>query len=98
MTARDDLYTYTTVAFKETGVPPVIHEHVTKLLNAYQAEVLGQALDELAAIKKELAVLEATFCQCHPQREHDDYRRPATYLHAADCPVAGAQQAGHAHH
>lgn len=56
---------------------------------------LDQALTELAAIKKELAVLEAALCQCQPQREHDDYRRPAHYLHAADCPVAAAQQARH---
>lgn len=67
-------------------------------MNASLEARLNHALDELAAIKKELAVLEAAFCQCHPQREHDYYRRPATYLHAADCPVAGAQQAGHAHH
>lgn len=53
---------------------------------------LDQALAELAAVRKELAAFEALLCQCHPQREHDDYRRPADYLHAADCIVAAAQQ------
>lgn len=95
MTARDELYAYTTVAFKETGVPPVVHEHVTKLLSAYQDEVLGDALDELAAVKKELAFIESLICQCQPERKHDDYRRAADYMHAADCPVSAAQQAAH---
>lgn len=54
---------------------------------------LRNALDELAAVKKELAFIESLICQCEPQREHHDYRRPADYMHAADCPVAAAQQA-----
>jgi hypothetical protein len=57
---------------------------------------LTRALDELAAIKKELAALESALCQCQPEREHNDYRRPADYLHAADCPVATTQQASQA--
>jgi hypothetical protein len=48
MSARDDAYTYMTVAFQETGVPPVIHEQVTKLLDAYRAEVLREAADVVA--------------------------------------------------
>jgi hypothetical protein len=48
--------------------------------------------EQLTALKTELAAFEAMLCQCQPQREHDDYRRPAQYLHAASYIVAAAQQ------
>jgi hypothetical protein len=50
MSARDELYAYGTAAF-ETGVPPVIHEHLTKLLNAYKAEVLREGADIVAELR-----------------------------------------------
>lgn len=43
MNARDELYAFATVAFKETGVPPIVHENVTKLLDAYRSEVQANA-------------------------------------------------------
>lgn len=46
MSARDELYAYGTAAF-DTGVPPVVHEHLTKLLDAYKAEVLRQESDAI---------------------------------------------------
>lgn len=33
-------------------------------------------------------------CECQPEREHNDYARPAEYLHGATCPVAEQQRAG----
>lgn len=47
MSARDDLYAYATVSFKDTGVPPVVHDHMTKLINARDAEVVHQVIQRL---------------------------------------------------
>ncbi|MEU9615902.1 hypothetical protein AB0D56_30735 [Streptomyces sp. NPDC048209] len=41
MNARDELYAFATVAFSETGVPPFVHENVTKLLDAYHAQTIA---------------------------------------------------------
>ena len=49
MTARDDLYEFATAAFKETGVPQIVHEALTKMLDAYRAEVLNSGADALEA-------------------------------------------------
>ncbi|MFF4338153.1 hypothetical protein [[Kitasatospora] papulosa] len=38
MNARDELYAFATAAFKETGVPPIVHESVTKMLDEVIAE------------------------------------------------------------
>lgn len=32
-------------------------------------------------------------CECQPEREHDDYARPAEYMHEGTCPVAERQMA-----
>ncbi|MFB7313034.1 hypothetical protein [Streptomyces sp. NPDC056192] len=48
MNARAELYAYGTAAF-DTGVPPVIHDRLTKLLNAYKAEVLREGANALVA-------------------------------------------------
>jgi len=50
MSARDELYAYTTVAFKDTGVPEVVHNHVTKMLDAFRAQVLDDAAGDLEVI------------------------------------------------
>ncbi|MFD7868004.1 hypothetical protein [Streptomyces sp. NPDC059783] len=42
MSAHDDLYEFATVAFKEFGVPPVIHDTVTKIIDAYRLEVIAE--------------------------------------------------------
>lgn len=97
MTARDELRRYVSLLADMWTPRETTDARVEHLYDAVRTEVLGDTRDELAAVKKELAFIESLICQCKPQREHDDYRRPATYLHAADCPVAGAQQAGHAH-
>lgn len=57
MSARDDLYAYATVVFKETGVPPVVHTHVTKMLDAYRNEVLLKAIGRLRAIPVQCTAL-----------------------------------------
>jgi hypothetical protein len=42
-TARDELYAYATVAFRDYEVPEVVDRHVTRLIDAYRAEVLAEA-------------------------------------------------------
>ncbi|MFE7547036.1 hypothetical protein [Streptomyces gardneri] len=48
-TPRDELYAYATVAFKEDGVPPIVDQHVTRMLNAYRGAVLREAANALDA-------------------------------------------------
>jgi hypothetical protein len=43
-TARDELYAYATVAFRDYEVPEVVDRHVTRLIDAYRAEVLADHL------------------------------------------------------
>lgn len=95
MTARDELRRYVSLLGDMWTPRETTDARVERLYDAVRTEVLGDALDELAAVKKELAFIESLVCQCEPEREHDDYRRPADYMHAADCPVAAAQQAAH---
>lgn len=45
---------------------------------------------ELAFFAARVNELESRDCECQPVREHDDYKRPAAYRHAADCPVSDA--------
>lgn len=47
MNARDELYAFATVAFKETGVPPIVHETVTTLINKAIAERDAQIIEWL---------------------------------------------------
>jgi hypothetical protein len=60
--------------------------------SAALAARIDQAQAELDGIKRQLAVIQSLICQCQPEREHNDYTRPAGYLHAADCPVTAVQQ------
>ncbi|GHJ04721.1 hypothetical protein TPA0906_65860 [Streptomyces olivaceus] len=46
-----------------------------------------QARAELAEFASRVNELESRLCECEPVREHTDYKRPAFYQHAADCPV-----------
>ncbi|WP_333743559.1 hypothetical protein [Streptomyces ardesiacus] len=46
-----------------------------------------QARAELAEFASRVNELESRLCECEPVREHSDYKRPAFYQHAADCPV-----------
>ncbi|AKZ60771.1 hypothetical protein SAM23877_p062 (plasmid) [Streptomyces ambofaciens ATCC 23877] len=92
MTARDEIRRYVSLLSDMWTPRETTDARVERLYNAVRTEVLGEALDELTAVKKELAFIESLVCQCQPEREHDDYRLPADHLHAADCIVAAAQQ------
>ena len=46
---------------------------------------------ELADFSGRVNELESRLCECEPVREHRDFRRPAFYQHAADCPVNGGE-------
>lgn len=64
---------------------------------AHAREDIDTLLDEIERLRGELSFfaarvneLESRYCECTPVREHDDYKRPAAYQHAADCPVTDA--------
>lgn len=42
MNARDNLYDFATAPFKDTGVPPLVHDTLTDLLDAYRLEVIAE--------------------------------------------------------
>jgi hypothetical protein len=65
--------------------------------SAALAARIDQIRAELDGIKRQLAVIQSLICQCQPERERNDYTRPAGYLHSVDCPVTAVQQQADAH-
>ena len=82
----------------EAQADEIAHEVVTAVWNAVDDE-RGRIADgwraraekaeaEAERLRGRVNELESRFCECEPVREHDDYRRPAAYQHAAGCPVS----------
>jgi L-alanine-DL-glutamate epimerase-like enolase superfamily enzyme len=50
VTAWEELYAYATVAFRDDEVPEVVDRYVTRLIDAFRAEVLAEAADAIEAV------------------------------------------------
>jgi hypothetical protein len=60
MNARDELYAFATAAFKETGVPPLVEEFLTKLLDNTRSEAIAERDAQIIAWLEKKAREEGT--------------------------------------
>lgn len=69
-----------------------IREHVAATQNWSLGNLAARdLLAEVQRLKAYVARIESALCECQPEREHDDYRCAADYMHAAGCLVADIQ-------
>lgn len=57
--ARSALYAYATVAFREEGVPPLVHDHVARMLDDYRDEARVDLQAEVDRLRAELVAAQA---------------------------------------
>ena len=55
--ARAALYEFATLAFRETGVPPALHEHVTRLIDSHAIAVRAETRAETRRVVNEHRML-----------------------------------------